>query len=121
MLPRYPCPCSPVSRLKSRRCVFINMPQRPAAHYSLPSTHYPLSFCLPSPRACIRVIPDVRLSHLPACQLSCLHRLAASFPSLCTLFCIRFLCFQSLSASFPKTPGVRVPPLAPSFPGTPVL
>jgi hypothetical protein len=29
-------------------------------------------------------------------------------PSLCPLFCIRFLCFQSFAASFPKTPGVEV-------------
>ncbi len=36
----------------------------------------------------------------------CLHRLAASLSSLCTLFCTRFLCFQSFGASFHKTPGV---------------
>jgi hypothetical protein len=35
------------------------------------------------------------------------HSLAASLPSLSTLFCIRSLCFQSFAASFPKAPGVR--------------
>jgi len=52
--------------------------------------------------------PDDRLSDLPAYQLICLHRLGASLSSLCALFCIRFLCFQSFAASFPKTPGVGV-------------
>jgi hypothetical protein len=38
------------------------------------------------------------------------HRLSASLDyslptTLCALFCTRFLCFQSLAASFPKTPG----------------
>jgi hypothetical protein len=52
------------------------------------------------------MIPDVRLSDLSACQVFCLHRVAASLSSLGTLFCIRFLCFQSFGASFHKTPGV---------------
>jgi hypothetical protein len=59
----------------------------------------------PSPRPHIRVIAGDGLSDLPVCQLSCLHRLAASLPSLFYFFCIRFLCFQSFAASFPKTPG----------------
>jgi len=41
-------------------------------------------------------------------QLFCLHRLGASLSSLRALFCTRFLCFQSLAASFPETPGVGV-------------
>src|ERR1700687_3250422 len=41
----------------------------------------------------------------PTGQLFCLQKLGASLASLCTFFCIRFLCFQSLAASFPKTPG----------------
>jgi len=58
-------------------------------------------------------IPDDNLSSLQTRQLFCLHRLAASLPSLCALFCIRFLCFQSFAASFCKTPGVGVPPQIP--------
>src|SRR5258708_3026865 len=44
------------------------------------------------------------LSNPQACQLFYLHRLGASLSSLCTFFCIGFLCFQSFAASFPKTP-----------------
>ena len=54
-------------------------------------------------------VPGVRPSNLQTCQLSCLHRLGASLPSLCALFGARFLCFQSLAASFPKIPGVGYP------------
>jgi len=57
---------------------------------------------------CLESIRDDRLS-LPICQLFCLQKLGASLSSLCTFFCIRFLCFQSLAASFPKTPGGGVP------------
>jgi hypothetical protein len=39
-------------------------------------------------------------------QLFCLHRPGASLSSLYALFYPRFLCFQSLAASFCKTPGV---------------
>ena len=53
-------------------------------------------------------IPDDNLSSLQTRQLFCLHRLAASFPSLCALFCTGFLCFQSFAASFSKAPGVGV-------------
>jgi hypothetical protein len=53
-------------------------------------------------------VPDDRPSGLQACQLFCLDRLGASLSSLCALFCTRFLCFQSLAASFPETPEVGV-------------
>jgi hypothetical protein len=42
----------------------------------------------------------------PTCQLFCLQKLGASLSSLCTFFCIRFLCFQSFAASLPKTSRV---------------
>jgi len=58
-----------------------------------------------APVSAISVLRFFPLSCAQACQLTCLHRLAASFPALCTFFCIRFLCFQSVAASFPKTPG----------------
>jgi hypothetical protein len=41
-------------------------------------------------------------------QLLCLHRLGASLSSLCPLFCIRFLCFQSFAATNPNTPGCGI-------------
>jgi len=45
---------------------------------------------------------------LPARQRFCLQEFGASLSSLCTLSCTRFLYFQWLAASFPKTPGVGV-------------
>jgi hypothetical protein len=39
-------------------------------------------------------------------QTPCSQQLTASLPSLCALFCPRFLCFQQVAASFRKTPGV---------------
>jgi hypothetical protein len=53
----------------------------------------------------LEVAPDDKLSRLQARQLFCLHRPGASLPSLFALFYARFLCFQSVAASFPKTPG----------------
>jgi hypothetical protein len=53
----------------------------------------------------LETVPNDRLSGSQTYQLFCLHRLAASLPSLSTLFCTRSLCFQSFAASFPKTPG----------------
>jgi hypothetical protein len=56
--------------------------------------------------------------HLPAAALrhplpTTHHSLPTLFfpgvPPLCTLSCTRFLCFQQLAASFPKTPGWGVP------------
>src|SRR5712692_5481728 len=35
------------------------------------------------------IIPNDRLSGLPACQLFCFQKLAASLSSLCALFCAR--------------------------------
>src|SRR6266478_1702435 len=46
-------------------------------------------------------------------QIHCFQAFAASFPSLCALFCTPSLCFQSLAASFPKTPGGGVPAFQP--------
>src|SRR5216684_1745107 len=46
-------------------------------------------------------------------QIHCFQAFAASFPSLCALFCAPSLCFQSLAASFPKTPGGGVPAFQP--------
>jgi hypothetical protein len=57
----------------------------------------------------LETVPNDRLSGSQTYQLFCLHRLAASLPSLSTLFCTRSLCFQSFAASFPKTPGWGVP------------
>jgi len=51
-------------------------------------------------------VPDDTLSRPQRRQLFCLHQLAASLRSLFTLFSVRFLCFQSFAASFPKIPGV---------------
>jgi hypothetical protein len=42
-------------------------------------------------------------------QIHCFQAFAASFPSLCALFCTPSLCFQSLAASFRKIPGVGYP------------
>ena len=53
----------------------------------------------------LQTVPNDRLSGSQTYQLFCLHRLAASLPSLSTLSCTRSLCFQSFAASFPKTPG----------------
>jgi hypothetical protein len=53
----------------------------------------------------VSVQPRMRQTSPKTRQLFCLHRLAASLPSLFTLFCPRFLCFQSVAASFTKTPG----------------
>ena len=47
-----------------------------------------------------------QFSGAQTCQLLCLHRFGASLSSLCALSRTRFLCFQWLAASFPKTPGV---------------
>jgi len=67
---------------------------------------YPLRPLCSALRAlCVALFPP---SSAQARQLVCLHRLGASLSSLCALFCIRFLCFQSFAASFPKTPGVGV-------------
>jgi hypothetical protein len=67
---------------------------------------YPLrSPCLRCVRSVVRFFPP---SSAQARQLFCLHRLGASLSSLCALFRTRFLCFQSLAASFPETPGVGV-------------
>jgi len=67
---------------------------------------YPLrSLCPRSVRSVLRFFPP---SCAQARQLFCLHRLGVSLSSLCALFCTRFLCFQSLAASFPETPGVGV-------------
>ena len=61
---------------------------------------------------CVSALSFVSRLQVPPSQ-----RLAASLRSLFPVFCPRFLCFQSLAASFPKTPGVGVPPntSAPSF------
>jgi hypothetical protein len=67
---------------------------------------YPLrSLCPPSVRSVVRFFPP---SSAQPRQLFCLRRLGASLSSLCALFRTRFLCFQSLAASFPETPGVGV-------------
>ena len=42
-------------------------------------------------------------------QIHCFQAFAASFPSLCALFCTPSLCFQSFAASFRKIPGVGYP------------
>jgi hypothetical protein len=57
----------------------------------------------------LETVPSDRPSGSQTHKLFCLHRLAASLPSLSTLFCTRSLCFQSFAASFPKTPGWGVP------------
>ncbi len=48
---------------------------------------------------------------LPTRQLSCLQKLGASLSSLCTLFCIRFPCFQfcGLFSQNTRGMGTRVP------------
>ena len=64
----------------------------------------------PSRRGCTpKAFPTGRPSGLQTPQLFSLHRIAAYLPSLFPLLCPRFLCFQSLAASFPKTPGWAYP------------
>ena len=41
----------------------------------------------------------------PRLRLPCVVSIAASYPSLCSVFRVRFLCFQSLTASFCTPPG----------------
>jgi hypothetical protein len=85
----------------------------PATHYPVPSTLL-CALCLPrasrgAPVSATSVLRFSPSSGTQARQLSCLHRFAASLSSLCALFCIRFLYFQQLAASFHKTPGWGVP------------
>jgi hypothetical protein len=56
----------------------------------------------------LQTVSHDRFLRVQTPQLFFLHRLAASFLSLFTVFCSRFLCFQSFAASFPETPGVGV-------------
>jgi hypothetical protein len=55
-----------------------------------------------APRPLCRAFPSPRVLK-PANSRVCI-----GLPPLCTLSCTRFLCFQQLAASFPKTPGVGV-------------
>ena len=116
--PRYPSAWSPRSRPESRSSVVVyTTPTREASTFPRHLHHVtPISLpfsapsaYFPSPRGVhLFIPPDDRLSDLPAYQLICLHRLGASLSSLCALSCVRFLYFQWLAASFPKTPGVGV-------------
>jgi len=56
----------------------------------------------------LQTVSHDRFLRVQTPQLLFLHRLAASFLSLFTVFCSRFLCFQSFAASFPETPEVGV-------------
>ncbi len=64
----------------------------------------------PSPPGCTHfAVPKPGHSDGQKRQTFYLHGLAASFPSLCSLFRPPFLCFQPFAASFSKTPGVVYP------------
>ncbi len=82
----------------------------PLFSYSYESLSPPqvLSFHIhPNPRGVCTppAFPTLRPSGLRKRQLFCLQAVAASFTSLCALLRTLFLCFQSLAASFAKTPG----------------
>src|SRR5229473_365220 len=112
----------------------------PTTHHSLPTLLLsPLCFhtltnqfsCNPflftsiqNPRGCGAKKPKLSTAFsvrsVPLWQIHLFQELAASLSSLCTLFRTRFLCFQSLAASFSKTPGWGgVPRLLPTAFGFP--
>ena len=81
--------------------------RRPLTHHSLPTTPLcDLCACLRRqvPHSVSSVLRFSPISGKPANSRVCI-----GLPPLCTLSCPRFLCFQQLAASFPKTPGVGVP------------
>ena len=63
----------------------------------------------PSSRGCTQRSYQDPAASVPLWQISCSQQLAASCTFLCALFRAPFLGFQSVAASFPKTPGVGVP------------
>src|SRR5258708_18422838 len=122
-----------ISSLRPRLHDTARRRRPPTTHHSLPTLLLsPLCFHTPLPRSARGTNPFSRnpflftsiqnprgcglrnpklstafsVRSVPLWQIHLFQELAASLASLCTLFRTRFLCFQSLAASFSKTPGV---------------
>ena len=75
-----------------------------------PSSRKPFIFTsIQIPRGCGGTSLQSPSQLVPLWQIHCFQVFAASFSSLCALFCPPSLGFQSFAASFPKTPGWGVP------------